>query len=293
MPDPSANPNPPQGDGGANTPRKRGKKRWSKKRGKRKPMPKDNGPHPLRRVQFGPIPTFAYRPPPGGPRVIHEEERFVVVDKPPGLLAVPGIAPEKHDCVRSRVAQMFPDAIGPMTCHRLDLSTSGVMILALDADIHRNLSKQFEFRKTQKRYLALVEGHLESDGGTITLPIRKDIEVRPLMLADHVEGLASETRWRVLSRETLGGRDVTRIEMEPHTGRTHQLRAHAAHPRLTTVGEMPGVDDDLPVGLGAPIVGDELYGGLPADRLMLHASMLTIHHPVTGKRMTFKAWDPF
>jgi len=256
-------------------------------------MPADNGAHLLRRVQFGPIPTFVYRPPEGDPRVIHADERFVVVDKPAGLLAVPGIAPEKQDCVRSRVAAMFPDATGPMTCHRLDLSTSGVMILALDADTHRNLSKQFEFRKTQKRYIALVEGHLAADGGEVTVPIRKDVEVRPLMLADHIEGLPSVTRWRVLSRETLGGQPVTRVELEPHTGRTHQLRAHAAHPRLTTVGEMPGGNDELPVGLDAPILGDELYGGLPAGRLMLHASMLTIHHPQTGVRMTFQAWDPF
>ena len=256
-------------------------------------MPSNNGPHPLRRVQFGPIPTFRYRPPIDGPRVIHADERFVVVDKPAGLLAVPGIAPEKQDCVRSRVAAMFPHATGPMTCHRLDLSTSGVMILALDADTHRNLSKQFEFRKTQKRYIALVEGHLASDAGEVTVPIRKDVEVRPLMLADHVEGLESVTRWKVLSREMLDGVAVTRVELEPHTGRTHQLRAHAAHPRLTTVGEMPGSNDELPAGLDAPIVGDELYGGLPSERLMLHASMLTIHHPQTGKRMTFKARDPF
>lgn len=256
-------------------------------------MPADNGPHPLRRVQFGPIPTFVYRPPSGDPRVIHADDTFVVVDKPAGLLAVPGIAPEKQDCVRSRVAAMFPDATGPMTCHRLDLSTSGVMILGLDADTHRNLSKQFEFRKTAKRYIALVEGHLASDAGEVTVPIRRDVEVRPLMLADHIEGLESVTRWTVLSRETLDGVPVTRVELEPHTGRTHQLRAHAAHPKLTTVGEMPGGNDDLPAGLDAPIVGDELYGGLPSERLMLHASMLTIHHPQTGKRMTFKAWDPF
>lgn len=256
-------------------------------------MPSDNGPHPLRRVQFGPIPTFRYTPPADGPTVIHADEHFVVVDKPAGLLAVPGIAPEKQDCVRSRVAAMFPEATGPMTCHRLDLSTSGVMILALDADTHRNLSKQFEFRNTQKRYLALVEGHLEGESGEVAVPIRKDVEVRPLMLADHVEGLKSVTRWRVLSRETLAGQPVTRVELEPHTGRTHQLRAHAAHPKLTTVGEGPGSNADLPAGLNAPIVGDELYGGLPADRLMLHASMLTIYHPQSGKRMTFKAPDPF
>lgn len=253
-------------------------------------MPRDNGPHPVRRVQFGPVPAFPYEPPAGDPRVLHEDPLFVVVDKPAGLLAVPGIAEEKQDCVRSRVSAMFPAATGPMTCHRLDLSTSGVMILALNAQTHRNLSKQFEFRKTKKRYVALVEGHLAEDAGEIDTPMRKDFELRPLMLVDYFEGLPSQTRWRAIARERWEGHDVTRVELEPHTGRTHQLRVHAAHPRITTVGE-PGPEHRA--GLGAPIVGDELYGGLPAPRLMLHASMLSIYHPTTGKRMTFKAPDAF
>jgi tRNA pseudouridine32 synthase/23S rRNA pseudouridine746 synthase len=253
-------------------------------------MPRDNGPHPVRRVGSGVVPTFDYYPPPGDPVVIHEDPAFVVVDKPAGLLAVPGIADGKQDCVRSRVAAMFPDATGPMTCHRLDLSTSGVMILARDARTHRSLSKQFEFRKTRKRYVALVEGHLGRDEGEITAPMRKDMEVRPLMLVDYFDGKPSRTRFRVLARESWGGVPVTRVQLEPFTGRTHQLRVHAAHPRITTIGE-PG-PEHAP-GLGAPIVGDELYGGLPAPRLMLHASMLTIYHPATGKSMTFRANDPF
>jgi len=238
---------------------------------------------------------FEYDPPGGPIRVLHEDETFVVVDKPAGLLAVPGIAPEKQDCVRSRVHEAYPGATGPMTCHRLDLSTSGVMILALNEKVHRNLSKQFEFRKTAKRYLALLEGHLDPDACEIQTPMRKDMDVRPLMLVDYMYGKRSSTRVRVLSRETFGGRPVTRVEMEPITGRTHQLRVHAAHPRVTTVGA-PGLDETG--GLDAPIVGDELYGvgagGAPnAPRLMLHASMLTIHHPVSGRRVTFKAPDPF
>ena len=249
-----------------------------------------NAPHPIRRVQTGPLPEFVYDPPPGDPPVIHTEEGFVVVDKPAGLLAVPGIAEGKDDCVRSRVAAMFPHATGPMTCHRLDLSTSGVMILALDPKTHSELSKQFEFRKTRKRYVALVEGHLDRDEGEIHAPMRKDMEVRPLMLVDHVEGKPSKTRFRVLSRETWEGRPVTRVQMEPFTGRTHQLRVHAAHPRITTIGSP--VPEHTP-GLAAPIVGDELYGGWPAPRLMLHASMLTIFHPITGQSLTFRAKDPF
>jgi len=241
------------------------------------------------------VPVFEYAPPMGPLPVLFEDETFVVVDKPPGLLAVPGIAPEKHDCVRSRVGAMFPRASGPMTCHRLDLSTSGVMILALNERVHRNLSKQFEFRKTAKRYIALLEGHLDRDACEVHAPVRKDMDVRPLMLVDYMHGKASSTRVRVLARETLDGRAVTRVEMEPVTGRTHQLRVHAAHPGVTTVGVAGGGET---AGLGAPIVGDELYGvgsgGEPsAARLMLHASMLTIHHPITGRRVTFRAPDPF
>ncbi|HCT44723.1 MAG: RNA pseudouridine synthase [Phycisphaerae bacterium] len=237
---------------------------------------------------------FEYRPPSEPLRVLHEDDWFVVIDKPAGLLSVPGIAPEKQDCMRSRVQAMYPDATGPMTCHRLDLSTSGVMILALNAKTHKNLSVQFEFRRTQKRYIALLEGHLEHDEGQINCPLRKDMDVRPLMLVDYAQGKPSQTQYRVLSRETYRDRPVTRVELLPHTGRTHQLRVHAAHPMVTTVGTLGQFNEDETTGLGHPIVGDELYGtATNADRLMLHASMLTIHHPRTGKQLTFKAPDPF
>ena len=247
----------------------------------------------IRRVNLGPVPHFPYHPPLGDPPIIHKDEDFVVVDKQAGLLSVPGIAPEKKDCLRSRVQAMFPDATGPMTCHRLDLSTSGVMILALDAKTHRNLSIQFEQRKTHKRYIALLDGHLESDEGTINCPMRKDMDVRPLMLVDYVQGKPSVTHYKVLAREILDGREVTRVELIPHTGRTHQLRVHAAHPHVTTVGEMGTLDPAETPGLGLPIVGDELYSENPTTRLMLHASMLTIYHPMTGKQLTFTAPIPF
>lgn len=250
--------------------------------------------HPITRVNEGPVPEFPYRPPAGDPRVIHEDPYFVVVDKAPGLLSVPGIAPEKQDCLRSRVQAMYPDATGPMTCHRLDQSTSGVMILALNAKTHRNLSRQFEMRKVHKRYVALLEGHLESDQGVINCPMRKDMDVRPLMLVDYVQGKPSQTAYTVLSRETFEGRPVTRVAFEPHTGRTHQLRVHAAHPHVTTVGVLGQLNPDETTGLGAPIVGDELYGDInDPNRLMLHAAMLTIYHPLTGKQMTFMAPEPF
>jgi tRNA pseudouridine32 synthase / 23S rRNA pseudouridine746 synthase len=250
----------------------------------------------IRRVNLGPVPHFSYYPALGDPPIIHEDKHFVVVDKPAGLLSVPGIAPEKQDCLRTRVQAMFPDATGPMTCHRLDLSTSGVMILALNAKTHRNLSIQFEQRKTHKRYIALLDGHLESDEGTINCPMRKDMDVRPLMLVDYVQGKPSVTHYKVLARETLDGCDVTRIELIPHTGRTHQLRVHAAHPHVTTVGKMGTLDPTETPGLGLPVVGDELYrkdSATPSPRLMLHASMLTIYHPMTGKQLTFTAPIPF
>ncbi|MEQ8769517.1 MAG: RNA pseudouridine synthase [Phycisphaerales bacterium] len=254
-----------------------------------------------------PVPKWVYDPPADGPRVVHEElyevERdgsagpggFVVVDKPAGLLAVPGIGPEKADCARSRVQRMYSWATGPMTVHRLDLATSGVLILALDPWTHRNLSRQFEDRRVEKRYVALVEGHLEVDSGAIDVPMRKDMDRPPTQLVDWREGKESRTEFRVLARGTIdaSGRaiDVTRVELRPITGRTHQLRVHAAHPRVAVVGHAPG--DHLPEedGLGAPIVGDEMYGGIDAPRLMLHAWSVTFHHPKMGRRMSC-ASDP-
>lgn len=250
--------------------------------------------YPIRRVNLGPVPEFPYAPPTGNPTILHEDEHFVIVDKPSGILTVPGIAPEKKDCLRSRIEDMYPQATGPKTCHRLDQSTSGVMVLALDAKTHRNLSIQFEQRKILKRYVALLEGHLERDEGTINCPMRKDMEVRPLVVVDYVQGKPSVTKYTVLSRETFESRPVTRVEFEPITGRTHQLRVHAAHPHVTTVGVMGTSDPTQTTGLGAPIVGDELYGDLnDPNRLMLHASTLTLYHPVTGKQTTFTAPVPF
>jgi len=269
-------------------------------------MSDDGGPEPSNPAPSGapgPVPRWIYTPPAAAPRVVHEDlfERdgvragFVVVDKPAGLLAVPGIGPERADCARSRVRDLYPWATGPMSVHRLDAATSGLLVIALDAGTHRNLSVQFERRRPTKRYLALVEGDLTRGprAGLIDVPMRKDLDRPPTQLVDWAQGKPSRTRWRALGRETLGADPVTRVEFEPETGRTHQLRVHAAHPRVVIVGTPPADHLMEHDGLSAPIVGDDLYAARPADRLMLHAWTLTLNHPITGKMMSFEAPAPF
>lgn len=212
-----------------------------------------------------------------GLRLVHSTERFVVVEKPPWMLSVPGKGPGKADCVAARVAMLFPAASGPLVVHRLDMETSGLIVLGLDPDAQRELSRQFEAREVEKAYIALLGAPatdvdaLEADGGTVSLPIRPDIENRPYQIVDHVHGRESVTRWWVIGREI----DRVRVRFEPITGRTHQLRLHAA------------------AGLGCPIVGDALYGGEPATRLMLHAAELSFLDPGTGKRLDFQSRPSF
>lgn len=188
------------------------------------------------------------------------------MDKPPGLLAVPGKS--CADCVVARVAAL----VGGFAreAHRLDMETSGVMVVALDAEAHRSLAMQFEAGTVIKRYVALVEGAVERAMGVVRLPIRADIDDRPRQVVDHDQGKPSVTRWECVGVETLDGRAVTRLRLEPETGRTHQLRVHCAHAE----------------GLGAPIVGDSLYGnGALAQRMMLHAERLAFDDPGTGARV--------
>ncbi|CAE7232730.1 rluA [Symbiodinium necroappetens] len=200
--------------------------------------------------------------------------RFVVVDKPPGLLSVKGKGPDKTDCVAERVRAHFPDATGPIVVHRLDMDTSGLLVLALDADAQRDLSKQFEARTVHKTYTALLDGTLEPDEGTIDLPIRADIDNRPMQIHDPERGKPSLTNFRVLAREN----GTTRVEFTPITGRSHQLRVHAAHP----------------LGLGLPILGDVLYGDEhSAPRLMLHATTLEFDDPGTRERVRARSDAPF
>lgn len=211
---------------------------------------------------------------------MHASPRFVVVEKPAWMLSVPGKGPDKQDCVAARIAARFPHARGPLIVHRLDMETSGLMVLGLDEEAQRDLSRQFEERVVEKQYTALLSGEAtpgtrdlvgEADSGEISLPLRADIERRPIQIVDHVHGREAVTRWRVLARET----DRVRVLFEPLTGRTHQLRVHAA------------------AGLGRPIIGDLLYGGEQAERLMLHASRLSFLEPGTRTRVEFESRVPF
>ncbi|MEJ6646213.1 MAG: RluA family pseudouridine synthase [Akkermansiaceae bacterium] len=206
--------------------------------------------------------------------ILYQDKDIVVVDKPSGLLSIPGRGPEKIDSVSHRIRQMFPDCLAQPSVHRLDMDTSGLLVLALTAASHRHLSLQFQNRETDKHYLALLDGELAGEEGTITLPFRLDIENRPHQIYDEIHGKIGTTHWKKLGIEN----GKTRIAFHPITGRTHQLRVHSAHPK----------------GLGIPIVDDPLYGNgdLPG-KMKLHACELTFTHPTTGEKMTFTAPVPF
>ncbi len=206
--------------------------------------------------------------------IIHQDTDIVVVVKESGILSVPGRGPEKIDSVSHRIRQMFEDCIEQPSVHRLDMDTSGLMVLALTAEAHRNLSYQFQERQTDKRYIALLEGELLEDEGTITLPFRLDVENRPIQIYDEVHGKMGTTHWKKISIEN----GVTRIAFHPITGRTHQLRLHAADPR----------------GLGIPIIGDTFYGnGTGPGQLKLHACGLSFQHPRTGEQLSYTSNPSF
>jgi len=209
-----------------------------------------------------------------GMAVLFADAAVVVVEKVSGLLSVPGKGEENQDCVAARVRALYPGCIDQPSVHRLDQDTSGLLVLALTASAHRNLSKQFMDRLVGKRYVALLDGVVDGEGGEIKLSFRLDPDNRPYQVYDPEHGKPGTTRWRKLGVE--GGR--TRVEFLPLTGRTHQLRLHAAHEK----------------GLGCPIVGDRLYGtGTGPGQLLLHASLLRFRHPVTGKPMEFVSKPPF
>ena len=210
------------------------------------------------------------------PVCVFEDDHLLVVDKPSGLLSVPGRSALLQDCVASRLKARYPDRPELMLAHRLDLDTSGLLLVAKDRATGSALQRLFSLRLVDKRYVAWLDGDVVGDHGRISLPLRLDIDDRPRNIVDPVHGKPADTEWAVLTRAS--GRTLVRFT--PHTGRTHQLRVHAAHPQ----------------GLDAPIVGDRLYGRTPAEedeRLLLHAEHLAFVHPVTGASLAFVRPSPF
>lgn len=200
--------------------------------------------------------------------IIHSDETLLALDKPAGLMTVPGRGEEKQECLYRRILALFPTAL---VVHRLDMDTSGLVLFALAPEAQRNLCAQFEHREIQKTYVAVVEGLLEADSGTVDFPMRKDMAQRlpPKHLIDCVRGKKAVTEWKVLER----GEHTTRVALFPQTGRSHQLRLHMQ-------------------AIGHPIVGDPIYGS-PADRLMLHAQKLSLRHPSTGQPLLLESPVPF
>lgn len=195
-----------------------------------------------------------------------------MVNKPAGLLAVPGRGADKQDCLISRIQQTFPEAL---IVHRLDMATSGLLMLALGAKMQSQLSQLFRERQVEKRYVAVVRGRLETPVGEIDLPIGPDWPNRPKQQIDHSSGKPSLTRYRMLGYDT--GTNTSHVELEPVTGRTHQLRVHLA-------------------AIGHPILGDTLYDvvtGNDAGRLLLHAQLLSFLHPVGAMPLTLRCEPPF
>lgn len=202
--------------------------------------------------------------------ILFEDEYLLLVNKPAEFLSVPGKT--ITDSVQTRIQHLYPYAAGPLLVHRLDMSTSGIMLIAKKKDIHESLQKQFLKRSVEKRYIALLQGYVKSTQGEIQLPLRVDLEDRPRQLVCYDHGKQALTKYEVLER-TKGH---TRVYFYPHTGRTHQLRVHAAHAS----------------GLNAPIIGDDLYGQ-KSDRLYLHAEYFSFWHPITKERIEITCPAPF
>lgn len=213
---------------------------------------------------------FIYAPPPGAPKILYLDDDLLVADKPAGLLSVPGRGEERADCLIGRLKVQRPDVL---LVHRLDLDTSGVIVFALTPQAQAHLGRQFEARKTQKRYIARVAGHPGEDRGRVDLPLTVDWPNRPRQKVCHETGRPAQTDWRVLRHEGVNSRVVLR----PLTGRSHQLRVHM-------------------LAIGHPILGDPLYAegkDVAFPRLMLHAEELRLRHPTTGAAIRFRSPTPF
>jgi tRNA pseudouridine32 synthase / 23S rRNA pseudouridine746 synthase len=209
-----------------------------------------------------------------GLRIVHIDDALIVLDKPAGMLSVPGRGPDKADCVAERVRRHA--AADALVVHRLDMATSGVMVMARSAAAQRALSRAFEQREVDKRYLAVVHGLVAADSGSIDAPLAADWPNRPRQRVDHAQGRPSITRFQVLARDPAMAR--SRLELQPITGRSHQLRVHLA-------------------SIGHPIVGDSLYApplaepaqpaAATAPRLLLHAWWLELPHPLRNERLRY------
>ena len=202
--------------------------------------------------------------------IIYEDDALIVVHKPAEFLSVPG--KDIKDSVYSRIKERYPSATGPLIVHRLDMSTSGVLLLTKTKEANKALQSQFINRTIKKRYIALLDGDLSKNSGKITLPLRVDLNDRPKQLVDFTYGKPAETDWKIINKEN----GKTRVHFYPITGRTHQLRMHAAHKN----------------GLNTPIVGDDLYGK-KEKRLHLHAEFIEFLHPTTLKKMSFTVAPKF
>jgi len=219
-----------------------------------------------------PNPAFDYAPP-ANPwlDVVHQDDDILVLNKPSGLLSVPGKAPEHADCLEARAKAAFPEA---RIVHRLDMDTSGIIVLAMNAAAHRHLGLQFERRKTEKTYIADIWGQPTEDQGEINLPLRCDWPNRPKQMVCFEHGRSALTRWEVAERS----RHSCRVVLRPFTGRSHQLRVH-----MQT--------------LGHPILGDRFYATgealVASHRLNLHAAELFLHHPADGSWVRFASECPF
>jgi tRNA pseudouridine32 synthase / 23S rRNA pseudouridine746 synthase len=209
--------------------------------------------------------------------LVYLDELMLVLNKPSGLLSVPGRGPDKQDCLSARVQRRFPDAL---IVHRLDMQTSGLLAMARGLEAQRAINRAFEQRRVHKRYQAVVDGQVRQPDaeawGVIDLPLELDWPNRPKHIVDYQNGRPSVTRWRVLGADEA--RNGTRLELEPVTGRSHQLRVHLQ-------------------AIGHPILGDDLYASpaavARASRLLLHACELSLPHPETGEMLSFTSAPPF
>ena len=213
---------------------------------------------------------FTYNPPMDPLVIAYQDAQIIVVNKPSGLLSVPGKTVGRRDCVELRLRAIHPESL---LVHRLDCDTSGVMIFARSKAAQGFLGQEFEKRRSEKTYIARLWGRLTPESGRVDLPLCTDWPNRPRQMVDHENGRVAQTDWRVLGYDD----DTTRVELHPLTGRSHQLRVHM-------------------LALGHPILGDPIYATGPAlayPRLMLHAERLSLHHPATKKLITFSVACPF